>query len=127
MNVNWDAIKYVVLALLSAGGALSIKAMFSGVDLWRSGTARTEARGIANLERMRQEAEYATLVAVHRMEFYRDELDPFLRRQVAVLEGIIIRSLGEDRLPPAQREPEMRPIPQRPREIQEKVKGDVDA
>jgi hypothetical protein len=125
--VNWEVIKWFVVAVLSAGGALSIKAMFSGADLWRSGTARTEARGIANLQLWREKAEHDTLVALHRLEFVRDEKVPYLMTRIAVLERVIIVNLGQDAVPLAPPEPMMRPLPALPAELEEKVTGDVDA
>lgn len=115
-----EAIKYIVAAVLSAGGALAIKSLADGIGLWRNGTARTEARGISNLERFRKVAEYALLVAVHRLEFYRDTLNPYLRLRIAILEGVIIRKLGESELPPPTGpEPLMPPIPEKDKELLE--------
>jgi hypothetical protein len=129
--MTWETIKYVVVALLSIGGAAAIRAFFWGFDLWRSGTARTEARGIANLERQRIQAEHATMVERHKVDYYRDELVPFLRRQIAVQERAIIVIAGVEAVPNIGMEPVMRPLPimpALPRMLDDKkVTEDVDA
>lgn len=118
-----DWVVPLLAVLLGAGAGITILSFFRGVDLWRGRTARTEARGIAFIERTWREDEWAKRVAIHRMEYYRDELNPILRRRIARLEGVVIRMLGEDKLPPDEPEPVMRPIPERPPEL---LKGDPD-
>lgn len=113
----------VLGTVLSTGLGVAVLSFFRGVDLWRGRTAKTEARGIAFIERTWREDEWAKRAAIHRMEYYRDELNPFLRRRNAQLEGVIIRLLGEDRLPPDEAEPVMRPLPERPAEL---MKGGDD-
>lgn len=113
----------LLAVVLGAGAGVTILSFFRGVDLWRGRTAKTEARGIAFIERTWREDEWAKRVAIHRMEYYRDEMNPMLRRRVARLEGVIIRGLGEDKLPPDESEPAMRPLPERPPEL---LKGDTD-
>jgi hypothetical protein len=103
--------------ILGAGAGVTILSFFRGVDLWRGRTAKTEARGIAFIERTWREDEWAKRVAIHRLEYYRDDVNPFLRRRIALLEGVIFRALGEDRLPPEVPEPVMRPLPERPPEL----------
>lgn len=66
-NFTW--IQGVLLAILSTGGALAINAIFKGVDSYRNGTARTEARGIRNLGRWRDEADQRALEAEHRRDY----------------------------------------------------------
>lgn len=112
-----DWLLTIILALLTAGFGLSVFSIMRGVDLFRGRTARTEARGIAFIERTWREDEWAKRVAIHRMEYYRDEQNTYLRRQVARLERVIIRELGEEKLPPHEVEPLMRPLPPRPIEL----------
>lgn len=107
----------LLAVVLGAGAGVTILSVFRGLDLWRGRTAKTEARGIAFIERTWREDEWAKRVAIHRMEFYRDEQNPYLRRQNDRLAGVIIRLLGEDKLPAAEPEPTMRPLPPRPPEL----------
>lgn len=111
----------VLAVVLGTGAGVTFLSFFRGVDLWRGRTAKTEARGIAFIERTWREDEWAKRVAIHRMEYYRDELNPFLRRRNARLEGVILRLLDETKLPPDEPEPVMRPLPERPPELR---KGD---
>lgn len=118
-----DWVLPLLAIVLGTGAGITFLSFFRGVDLWRGRTAKTEARGIAFIERTWREDEWAKRVAIHRMEYYRDELNPFLRRRIALLEGVIYRTLGEEKLPPDTPEPAMRALPERPPEL---VKGDTD-
>jgi len=114
-----------LLVIVALGGGLGLFNFFRGLDLWRRGTARTEARGIANLEAWRAEADHRAEVRQHRLEYYRDELGPYKDRRIAMLEGVIIRRLGEDALPPEEPRPVMAPLPKGPAPIQlDEGKGD---
>jgi hypothetical protein len=109
----------IILAMLTAGFGLSVFSILRGVDLFRGRTAKTEARGIAFIERTWREDEWAKRVAIHRMEFYRDEQNPYLRNRIGDLEYIIRSSpeLGPGHVPAWAPEPQMRPLPPRPAEL----------
>lgn len=108
----------VIIALLGAGVGLSVLSILRGVDLFRGRTAKTEARGIAFIERTWREDEWAKRVAIHRMEYYRDELGPFLRNRIGDLEYIIRTELGPGSVPPWAPAPVMRPLPARPTDLE---------
>lgn len=112
----------VVLALLGVGFGTSVLAIFRGVDIFRGRTAKTEARGIALIERSWLQDEWAKRVAIHRMEFYRDEQNPYLRNRIGDLEYLIRTTpgLGPSAVPPWQPAPMMKPLPARP----ETLRGD---
>jgi hypothetical protein len=104
----------IILALLSAGFGLSVFSILRGVDLFRGRTARTEARGIAFIERTWRDDEWAKRVAIHRMEFYRDEQNPYLRARIGDLEYIIRTELGPNHVPAWAPAPVLGPLPPRP-------------
>lgn len=106
---NWALA--IILAVLSAGFGVSVLSIFRGVDVHRGRTAKTEARGIALLERTALQDEWAKRVANHRMEFYRDEQGPYLRNRIGDLEFIIRTELGRERVPAWEPAPAMRPLP----------------
>lgn len=112
---NW--VVPVLGVLLGAGAGVTILSFFRGVDLWRGRTAKTEARGIAFIERTWREDEWAKRVAIHRMEYYRDERGPYYLSRIGDLEYVIRTELGRDRVPPWEPVPEMRPLPPRPPEL----------
>ncbi len=118
-----DWLLAIILAVLGAGFGVSVLSIFRGVDIWRGRTAKTEARGIAFIERSWLQDEWAKRVAIHRMEYYRDEQNPYLRNRIGDLEFIIRTELGKDRVPPWETAPVMRPLPPRPLEL---TKGDTD-
>jgi hypothetical protein len=118
-----DWLLAIVLALLGAGFGVSILSISRGADIWRGRTARTEARGIAFIERTWLADEWAKRVAIHRLEYYRDEQNPYLRSRIGDLEFIIRTELGPGRVPPWEPGPVMRPLPPRPLELR---KGDTD-
>lgn len=113
----------IILAILSTGFGVSVLSIFRGVDIFRGRSAKTEARGIAFIERSWLQDEWAKRVAIHRMEYYRDEQNPYLRNRIGDLEFIIRTELGRDRVPPWEPGPVMRPLPPRPAEL---MKGDSD-
>jgi hypothetical protein len=94
----------IILGLLTAGGALALKSVFDGIGLWRDGTARTEARGIKNLERYRLEADHRADRALHVSE-YRLNLADYYRQRAADLEFYIRVTYGADKIPPVQAPP----------------------
>lgn len=112
-----DWVLPLLAIVLGAGAGVTFLSFFRGVDLWRGRTAKTEARGIAFIERTWREDEWAKRVAIHRMEYYRDEVNPALRRRIGRLEGVILRYLDESKLPPDEPEPRMGPLPERPAEL----------
>lgn len=107
----------VLLALLGTGFGLSVFSILRGVDLFRGRTAKREQQGLAFIERTWKQDEWAKRVAIHRMEYYRDEQNPYLRSRIGDLEYIIRTELGPGRVPPWEPPPVMRPIPERPREL----------
>jgi hypothetical protein len=107
----------IVLALLGAGFGVTVLSIFRGVDLTRGRTARTEAQGIGYLQRSAALSEWREHVSAHRMEYYRDQQNPYLRQRIGDLEYIIRRELGRDMVPPWEPEPLMRPLPPRPPEL----------
>lgn len=116
----------IVLGLLGAGFGMSVLSIFRGVDTFRGRTAKTEARGIALLERSWLQDEWAKRVATHRMEHYRDEQNPYLRSRIGDLEYIIRTELGRDRVPPWEPAPVMRPLPRMSHRLGELTKGEED-
>lgn len=116
----------VLVALLGAGFGVSVLSIFRGVDIFRGRTAKTEARGIALLERSWLQDEWAKRVAIHRMEFYRDEQNPYLRSRIGDLEYIIRTELGRDRVPPWEPGPVMGPLPTMSHRLLDLTKGDED-
>lgn len=121
---NWALA--IILAVLSAGFGLSVLSIFRGVDTFRGRTAKTEARGIALLERSWLHDEWAKRVAIHRTEYYRDEQNPYLRNRIGDLEYIIRTELGRDKVPPWEPEPMMKPLPMMPPRLLELMRGDPD-
>lgn len=101
----------IILAILSAGGALALNSVFNGIKLWRDGTARTEARGIKNLEKYRLEADVRADKALHVSE-YRLNLADHYRNRVADLEYFIRVTYGADKIPPGAPPPQMTPFNQ---------------
>ena len=113
----------VLIAIFSAGGALAIGAFFRGIEGWRSGSAKTEARAISNLEKYRKEADHRADVANHRLDFYRDDLTPYLQNRIGDLEYLIRTTWGAEHVPPTPPRPVMRPVPILELE-EKKVEGD---
>ena len=115
---NWALA--IILALLSAGFGVSVLSILRGVDIHRGRTAKTEAQGIAFIERSWTQDEWAKRVAIHRMEYYRDEMNPYLRNRIGDLEFIIrtTEGLGRSAVPPWEPAPVMRPLPPRPVELE---------
>jgi hypothetical protein len=111
-----DWLLAIILAILSASFGIGVLSIFRGVDIFRGRTARTEARGIALIERSWLQDEWAKRVAIHRMEYYRDEQNPYLRNRIGDLEFIIRTTpgLGPSAVPPWAPPPEMKPLPPRP-------------
>ena len=123
---NWALA--IILATLSAGFGLSVLSVLRGVDITRGRTAKTEARGIALLERSALQDEWAKRVAIHRMEFYRDQQNPYLRNRIGDLEYVIRRhpDLGSAAIPPWAPEPVMGPLPPMSPRLKELTREDED-
>lgn len=121
---NWALA--IILALLGAGFGISVLSIFRGIDTFRGRTAKTEARGIALLERSWLHDEWAKRVAIHRTEFYRDQQNPYLRNRIGDLEYIIRTELGRDKVPPWEPEPVMRPLPAMSPRLLELTRSDED-
>lgn len=123
---NWALA--IILAVTSAGFGVAVLSIFRGIDTFRGRSAKTEARGIALLERSWLHDEWAKRVAIHRMEYYRDEQNPYLRNRIGDLE-YIIRShpeLGPSAIPSWAPGPVMRPLPNMSPRLLELMKGDTD-
>ena len=121
-----DWVLPVLLAVLGSGFGLSVLSILRGVDLFRGRTAKTEASGIAFLERSWLQDEWAKRVAIHRMEYYRDEQNPYLRNRIGDLEYVIRTELGRDRVPSWDPGPAMRPLPTMSPRLIELLRGDDD-
>lgn len=102
----------VLLAIFSVGGAAALTALFRGTDLWRSGTQRTEARAIQNLERYRKAADRRAAIAERRSSYLQDLVD-FWRGRSADLTYLIRTNWGEEHVPT------LGPIPEAPKELPE--------
>lgn len=116
----------IILALLGTGLGVSILSIFRGVDTFRGRTAKTEARGIALLERSWLQDEWAKRVAIHRLEFYRDEQGPYLRNRIGDLEYVIRTELGRDKIPGWTAAPVMTPLPPMSPRLKEITRGEDD-
>lgn len=121
-----DWVLAIILALLAGGFGVSVLSIFRGVDTFRGRTAKTEARGIALLERSWLHDEWAKRVAIHRMEFYRDEQNPYLRNRIGDLEYIIRTELGRDKIPDWAPAPVMRTLPTMSPRLLELTRGEDD-
>lgn len=62
----------VLVAVFSVGGAATFGAIWKGINGWRAGAARTEARAISNLEKYRDEADWRAQQEAHRAAFNHD-------------------------------------------------------
>lgn len=123
-----DWVLTLILAMLGAGLGVSVLSILRGVDITRGRTAKTEARGIALLERTALQDEWAKRVAIHRMEYYRDEQNPYLRNRIGDLEYIIRSTpgLGPTAVPVWAPAPDMRPLPPMSTRLKELTRGEDD-
>lgn len=101
----------VLVAIFSVGGAATIAALFKGFSGWRDGSARTEARAISNLEKYRDEADHRAAIERHKVNFYQDELTPYLQNRIGDLEYLIRTTWGAEHVPPPLPRPVMSPVP----------------
>lgn len=88
----------VLVAVFSVGGAGVIATVFKGINGWRAGAARTEARAIQNLERYREEADARASAEQHE-KLYAYELAAYWRNRAGDAEFKIRTTWGEDQLP----------------------------
>lgn len=99
----------VLVAVFSVGGAAVITALSKGINGWRAGAARTEARAIQNLEKYRDEADWRAEVAEHRAA-YRQEVAEYWRARAGNAEHKIRTTWGESEIPPHGPEPVYVPL-----------------
>lgn len=118
--MNADTLTGILVAVFSLGGAAVITALFKGINGWRMGAARTEARAIQNLERYREDADWRAHVAEHR-ESYRSDLVDYWRARAGNAEHLIRTRLGEKEVPPADPLPVYVPLKRPDRTAVEKV------
>jgi hypothetical protein len=88
----------VLVAVFSVGGAGVIATVFKGINGWRAGAARTEARAISNLEKYRDDADWRATVAEHR-EAYKSDLADYWRARAGNAEHAIRIKDGVDAVP----------------------------
>lgn len=88
----------VLVAVFSVGGAGVIATVFKGINGWRAGAARTEARAISNLEKYRDDADWRATVAEHR-EAYKSDLADYWRARAGNAEHHIRIEHGDDSVP----------------------------
>ena len=90
----------VLVAVFSVGGAGVIATIFKGINGWRAGAARTEARAITNLEKYREEADWRAAQESHRAA-YNHDLAEYWRDRAGNAEFKIRTSWGASELPAA--------------------------
>lgn len=90
----------ILVAVFSVGGAAVVTSLFKGVNNWRAGAAKTEARAIQNLERYRDDADWRATVADHRAS-YQSDLTDYWRARAGNAEHQIRITQGEDKVPPS--------------------------
>lgn len=88
----------VLVAVFSTGGAVVIGTIVKGINGWRAGAARTEARAISNLEKYRDDADWRATVAEHR-EAYKSDLADYWRARAGNAEHAIRIEHGVDAVP----------------------------
>ncbi|HEX2642603.1 MAG TPA: hypothetical protein VHU81_06405 [Thermoanaerobaculia bacterium] len=110
MNIN--ALTAILGIIFGGGMATVILAFFRGTDVWRSGTQRSEARAIQNVERYAKAADRRAAEAEKRSD-YRQDLVDFWRGVAADRAYVITTTLGKEALPA------LPPLPTPPVEIPE--------
>lgn len=90
----------VLVAVFSVGGAGVIATIFKGINGWRAGAARTEARAISNLEKYREEADWRAAQEAHRAAYNHDVAE-YWRDRAGNAEFKIRTEFGAQHLPPA--------------------------
>lgn len=99
----------VLIAVFSVGGAAAITALGKGINGWRAGAARTEARAIQNLEKYRDEADWRAAVETHRAA-YNHDLAEYWRDRAGNAEYKIRTTWGAAELPPVAPIPRFVPL-----------------
>ncbi len=99
----------VLVAVFSVGGAGVIATIFKGINGWRAGAARTEARAIQNLERYRDEADWRARTAGHERDYAYD-LATYWRNRAGDAEFKIRHEWGPEHLPPVLPVPSFEPL-----------------
>lgn len=89
----------VLVAVFSVGGASVIATILKGINGWRAGASRTEARAIQNLEKYRDEADHRAAVAENRAT-YNYDLAEYWRDRAGNAEFKIRTEFGAQHLPP---------------------------
>lgn len=114
----------VLVAVFSVGGAGVIATVFKGINGWRAGAARTEARAIQNLERYRDDADWRAAVESHRAA-YNHDLAEYWRDRAGNAEYLIrtTEGLGPSAVPAAGPVPRFVPL-ERPTKAVAKVTED---
>ena len=87
------------MAVFSVGGAGVIATIFKGINGWRAGAARTEARAISNLEKYREDADWRAEVEAHRAAHLHDVAE-YWRDRAGNAEYKIRTTWGPEELPP---------------------------
>lgn len=118
--MSGDTLTGIVIAVFSVGGAAVVTALFKGINGWRAGAARTEARAIQNLEKYRDDADWRADVADHRRAYAEDTSD-YWRARAGNAEHKIRTALGEDAIPPTGPVPVYVPLIRPTRTAVEKV------
>jgi len=96
--MSGDTLTGILVAVFSVGGAAVLTAVFKGINGWRAGAARTEARAIQNLERYRDDADWRAAVAEHR-ESFKSDLADYWRARAGNAEHVIRVQLSESSVP----------------------------
>lgn len=99
----------VLVAVFSVGGAGVIATIFKGINGWRAGAARTEARAIQNLERYRDEADWRAQAVGHERD-YAYELVAYWRNRAGDAEFKIRHEWGPENLPAVGTVPVFQPL-----------------
>lgn len=92
------ALTAILIAVFSAGGAATLAALSKGINGWRAGAARTEARAIQNLEKYRDEADERARQAEHRGA-YQHDLAEYWRDRAGNAEYKIRTTWGDAQIP----------------------------
>lgn len=117
-----DTLTVVIVAIFSAGGAAAIGAFAKGINGWRAGVSRKEARAIQNLEKYRDEADWRAAQEAHRSSYYQD-LAEYWRSRAGDAEHKIRTEWGADQIPPHTLAPVFVPLT-RPDRAVAKVRDD---
>lgn len=88
----------VLIAIFSVGGAGAVAALAKGINNWRAGAARTEARAIQNLEKYRDESDARANAESHRASYYHD-LAEYWRDRAGNAEYKIRTTWGASEIP----------------------------